>query len=100
MPPVCVDDMVLRDLAQPEVERHRRVAEILRQPLAGLEQHVLHDVAGIDATRHRLVEPQADHPPQGRPVRSQSSSAAAASACATRCNRFCVSLASGHMTRI
>jgi hypothetical protein len=31
-------------------------------------QNILHHVAGIDATRYRLIEPQADHSPQGRPV--------------------------------
>ena len=68
MPPVCIDDVIPRDLAQPEMKRQHRVAEILAQPLAGLDQHVLDDVAGIDATGYGLVQPQADHPPQGRPV--------------------------------
>ena len=68
MPPVRVDDVVLSDLTEPEVERHHRVAEILGQPLAGLEQDVLDDVTGVNPAGHRLIEPQPDHPPQRRPV--------------------------------
>jgi len=48
MPAVRVDDAVLRQMPQPEMERHGRRAQVFVEPLIGLEQHVLHDVAGID----------------------------------------------------
>ena len=68
MPAVLVDHVVAGDLAEPEVERHDRVAEVFGQPLVGLEQDLLHDVAGVDPPRQGVVEPQADHPPQGLAV--------------------------------
>jgi hypothetical protein len=64
VPAVRIDHAILCDLAQPEMKRHYRVTQILPQSLARTEQHVLHHVTRIDATRHSLVEPKADHPPQ------------------------------------
>ena len=98
VPAVGVDDPVGRDLPQPEMERQRRVAEVVGQPLVGLEQHVLHDVAGVDPAR------EAPGPAAGR-----SSDGAPAGAAprarrprrhprrAIRCNRASVSLAAGHI---
>ena len=63
MAAVRVDDAVLRQAAQPEVERHRRIAEIFGEAFARFEEDVLHDVAGIDARRNGAVEAEADHPP-------------------------------------
>ena len=38
--------------------------EVVGQPAARLEHHLLDHVAGVDPTAHRAVEPQADHPPE------------------------------------
>ena len=63
-----VDDVVERDLAEPEVERQAGVAEVVAQPLARPEQHLLDDVAGVHAASERAVETGVDHPPQRRPM--------------------------------
>jgi hypothetical protein len=55
VPPVCVDDVITHDLAQPEMKGQPGVPQILTQPLAGLEQHVLYNIAGIDPPSDRLV---------------------------------------------
>ena len=69
VPPVLVDHRVARDLADPEVERHRRVAQVLIQPLARLDQDVLDDVTGIDPAPQRAIEAELDHPPQRCAIR-------------------------------
>ena len=51
-----VDDVVLGDVPQPEVKGHERIVQIVLQPAVRFEQHVLHDVAGIDARRQRRVQ--------------------------------------------
>ena len=61
---VLVNHPVARDLAEPEVERHGRVAEVIGQAAARLDQDVLHDVARVDPAADRVVEPEVDHPPQ------------------------------------
>ena len=68
VPAVGIDHLVASDLPQPEVKRQRRVPQVFTQPLAGLQEHVLDDVAGIDPPAQRLVQPQPDHPPEGRAV--------------------------------
>ena len=68
MPAVSVDHQIARDLANPEMKRQRWIPEILIESLAGFEQHILHDIAGIDAPRYSRIEPQTDHPPQRWPV--------------------------------
>ena len=60
VPAVRVDDAVLRQVPQPQVERHVRLLQVLGEPLIGLDQHVLHDVGGIDAAGDGRVEPQVD----------------------------------------
>ncbi len=45
-----------------------RVAQVFAQPLAGSQEHVLNNVAGIDPPAQRLVQPQSNHPPEGRAV--------------------------------
>ena len=62
---VLVDQVVARDVPQPEVERHRRLAQILGQAAARLQQDPLDHVAGIDPAADRAVHPHLDHPPQG-----------------------------------
>ena len=64
MPAMRVDDPILGQVPQPQVKRHRRVLQILGQPLIGFEQHILNDVAGIDAASQHGVEPQVDDLPQ------------------------------------
>ena len=68
MPAVGIDHVVMSDLPQPEVKRQGRVTQVFTQPLAGSQEHVLDDVAGIDPPAQRLVQPQSDHPPEGRAV--------------------------------
>ena len=88
VPAVRVDDAVLRQVPQPQVERHVRLLQVLGQPLVGLDEHVLNDVGGVHAARDGRVEPQvddaaerfaelveqADRPRPARPLRASSSS--------------------------
>jgi hypothetical protein len=64
MPPVLVDHVVTGDVAKPEVERHRGIAQVFRQTLIGFEEHLLNDVARVDSAFDRAVEPVKDHPPE------------------------------------
>ena len=63
VPAVGVDQPVLGHLPQPQVKRHLRILQILLQPPMGFDQHILRDVASIDAPRQHRVHPQLDHPP-------------------------------------
>lgn len=56
VPAMLIDDVVTRNLAEPEVERKDRVLQILRKPLVRLEQHFLNDVAGINPSTKRAIE--------------------------------------------
>jgi hypothetical protein len=62
MPAVGVDNVVLGDMPQPEVKRHGRVLEVLLQTAARFEEHVLNDVAGIEALDDGGVEAEVDEP--------------------------------------
>ena len=64
VPAVGIDDVVLGDVPQPEMEGHDRVLEIIAEPPAGFQQHLLHNVAGIDASSQGWIETQADHAAQ------------------------------------
>ncbi len=50
------------------MKRQGRVTQVLAQPLAGSQEHVLDDIAGIDPAAQRPIQPQSNHPPQGRAV--------------------------------
>jgi hypothetical protein len=65
MAAVGIDEAVAGHVPQPELERHRRVGEVVAEPAVGLEHDVLNDVAGIDAPLHDAVHPPIDHPPDG-----------------------------------
>src|SRR5580704_5671855 len=58
-----VDHMILGQLAEPQMKRDLRVAEIIAQPTARLPQYVLHDIAGVDPRSQRPIQPQLHHPP-------------------------------------
>lgn len=56
MPPVQVNHPVTRQMPEPEMKWHIRRREVRRQSLAGFEQHILHDVAGVDPGGQASVE--------------------------------------------
>ena len=59
-----VDDAVLCQMPEPEVKRHIRRLQIVREALIGFDQHILNDIGRIDAASNRRVEPQIDDPPK------------------------------------
>ena len=59
-----VNNAVLRQVPQPQVERHVRRLQILNEPLVGFDQHVLDDVRGVDAAGQNGVESQVDRAAQ------------------------------------
>ena len=61
MPAMGVDEVVLGDVPQPQMKRHRRRLQVIAQPAARFDQHVLHDIAGVEPLRNRRVEAQIDH---------------------------------------
>jgi hypothetical protein len=63
VPAVGVDEPVAGHVPQPELEGHRRVGEVVAEPAIGLDEHVLHDVAGVDPPLHHPIHPPVDHPP-------------------------------------
>ena len=71
VPPMGVDQPVPGHLPQPKMKWHRRMGQILLQPPMGVEQHILHDVAGIDPAADYAIHPQIDHPPQRRAMALQ-----------------------------
>ena len=52
-----VNEVVLRQVPQPQVKGHGAVAQVVVEPAAGLDQHLLHHIAGIDAGGDGRVEP-------------------------------------------
>lgn len=68
VPAMLVDDMVTRNLTEPEMERKHRVLQVLRKPLIRLEQHFLNDVTRINPAPERSVEPEIDQTTEPRPV--------------------------------
>ena len=68
---VRIDDTIESDTSQPEVKWHVRSVEIVTEPPVRLDQRLLYDVAGVDTTRHRTIEPHADQSVQGLPVTVQ-----------------------------
>lgn len=66
-----VDHAILGHLPQPEMKGQLRIAQVFWQSLVGLDQHILNDIAGIDALLEPPVQPQFDDPPQGWSVFAQ-----------------------------
>jgi len=68
MASVHINDAIFGQLAQPKMERHHRICQIVLQTLRRFHQDVLHDIAGIDATSHGLIESHLDHAPNRLPM--------------------------------
>jgi hypothetical protein len=68
MASVHINDAVFRQLSQPKMERHHRIRQIVLQTLRRFHQDILHDIAGIDATSHGLIESHLDHAPNSLPM--------------------------------
>ena len=64
MPPMGVDQPVLGHVPQPEMKRHGRMDQILLQAAISLDEHILHDIAGIHPALDRRIESQVYQPPQ------------------------------------
>jgi hypothetical protein len=62
MPAMLVDQVIASDLAEPEIERHRRIAKVIAKPLIRLDQDILNDVGGIHAPGQGVIETEANHP--------------------------------------
>src|SRR5262245_13452797 len=61
MPTMRIDEMVFRQMPQPDKKRHRRVLQIVLQPATRFEHDLLHNIAGVDALHDSRIEPQVDH---------------------------------------
>ena len=68
VPPVCVDEAIAGHVPQPQLERHRWVREVVAEAAVRLDEHVLHDVAGVHPPLHHPVHPAVDEPPDRRAV--------------------------------
>ena len=62
---MSIDNPVLGQVAKPEMKRHIRRLEVLREALVGLNQDILNDIGSIDAPGNRRIEPHVDDTPQG-----------------------------------
>ncbi len=63
MPPMGVDQPVAGHLPQPQMKRHRRIRKIFFQSAVGIEQHILHNITGVDPAADHAIHAQVDHPP-------------------------------------
>ena len=61
MTSVHVDHSVLCQLTQPQVKRNSRISKIVLQSRVRFDQHVLHDVTGVNALSDFAIEPQLNH---------------------------------------
>lgn len=61
---VHVDDAVFGQVPQPQVKGQPGIGEVIAEPLIGFEEHILHDVAGIDTAGDGAIKPQPHHLPQ------------------------------------
>jgi len=66
-----VNEPVASHVAQPELEWHRGIGEIIAETAVGLDQHILHDIAGIDPPLDHPVHAQMNHPLDRFPVAFQ-----------------------------
>ena len=93
-----VDQPVLRHLPQPQMERHLRILQILLEPPMGFDQHVLRDVASIDAAAPApdpsATGPSSAPPRDGVPAADRPRASSPGRAC---WSSSCVSCESGHM---
>lgn len=64
VPAVRVNNSVLRQMPQPEVERHVRLLKVLGQPLIRLDEHILDDIRRVHPTSQDRVQSQSNHLPQ------------------------------------
>ena len=61
MTTVRIDELILGELPQPQMEREPRILHVIGQPLAGFQQDILDDVAGVNPLRDHPIHPQLDH---------------------------------------
>ena len=62
MPAVGIDQPVPGHVPQPEPKRHRGIGKIIAEPAVRLDEHILHDVAGVHPPLHHPIHAQVDHP--------------------------------------
>ena len=68
MAAVGIDDPIAGDMPEPQMERHRRITQIVLQPAIGFYQDILHHVADVDPLLDPLVKPHLHQPANGGPV--------------------------------
>ena len=56
---------------QPEPEGHRGVGQIIAETAVGFDQHILHDIAGIDPSLNHPVHAEMNHPLDRLPMAFQ-----------------------------
>ena len=61
VPAMQVDQPIERKFAEPGVERHRPLLEIVGQLPGGLDERVLDDVGCVDAVREPAIHSKRDH---------------------------------------
>ena len=64
MTPVHVVQPIAGDLPEPKLERQHRIAQVIGQPPAGLQQDGLDHITCILPASQRPIKPHGDHPPQ------------------------------------
>ena len=64
VPPVRIDQAIAGDMTQPQVKRHGWVLQVIVEPLAGLDDDILHHIADIDPLLHTAIEPHLHQAPQ------------------------------------
>jgi hypothetical protein len=67
---------------EPDEGRNRRVGRLFGEPARGVDERLLNDIRGIDATLQSSVEPELDHPAEPLAVLAEDLSQSVLSACA------------------
>ncbi len=57
VPSMGVDDVVVRDMSQPKMERHHRILKVFTKTPTCFDQHVLDDIAGIESRGNSSIQP-------------------------------------------
>ena len=99
MTPMNVVQPIAGDLPEPELKRQRRIAQVIGQPPAGLQQNALDHIAGILPAPRDRSSRTAIIRRKGSRWQASNRSTADASSRAACSSMVCVSIASGHMTR-
>ena len=97
MPAMGVDHAVAGQVPQPELKRHAGRFEVVGQPAVRFDQHILHDIAGVDPPlQARSIRMPTIRRSASR-WRSSSALRALASPLRAASRSCCVSEESGHM---